>query len=159
MPVHWCCHQLLYSGHYNSCFWERRRKISPGPFAGIDNVWIKIDLHRYLMSNARPKALLYPIGKYFGPKGLIGDGSKSSVLERQKTWKDKRKYVHKAAGQPRFLGVQKQRWFSNAGRKTKDLENLLVGIFRLRNDLQCDLLLSGASSFSIPKRSVSFQRK
>jgi hypothetical protein len=83
MPVHWCCHQLLYSGHYNSCFWERRRKISPGPFAGIDIGWIKIALHRYLMSNARSKALLYPIGKYFGPKGLIGDGSKSSVLERQ----------------------------------------------------------------------------
>jgi hypothetical protein len=77
MPVHWCCHQLLYSGHYNSCFWERRRKISPGPFAGIDNVWIRIDLHRYLMSNARPKALLYTIGKHFGSKGLIGDGSRA----------------------------------------------------------------------------------
>jgi hypothetical protein len=74
-------------------------------------------------------------------------------------WKDKREYVHKAAGQPRFLGVQKQRWFSNAGRKTKDLENLFAGIFRLRNDLQCDLLLSGASHFGIPKRSVSFQRE
>jgi hypothetical protein len=29
------------------------------------------------MSNARPKALLYTIGKHFGSKGLIGDGSRA----------------------------------------------------------------------------------